>query len=126
MNTQNIPASWIEWSKKGRHKGSKKRNAVLKCLKNGKVRGYFSDLLLSPNLNYRRSMYPSFEHLVDRTNHKDAAVEARVFNDMKSHLNEKEFWSVIEHLFFVGCEKGKIKSSRGKRLKEGWSPEKHY
>ena len=53
MNTQNIPAIWIEWGKKGRHKGSKKRNAVIKCLKNGKVRGYFSDLLLSPNLNYR-------------------------------------------------------------------------
>ena len=71
-------------------------------------------------------MYPSFEHLVDPLNHKEAVVEARIVNDMKSHLNEKEFWRMIEHLFIVGLDKGKIKPPFGKRLPEEWSPEKHY
>lgn len=71
-------------------------------------------------------MYPSFEHLVDPTNHKEAVVEARIINDMKSHLSEAEFWQVVEHLFIVGIDKGKIKAPFGKRLPKGWSPEKHY
>ena len=71
-------------------------------------------------------MYPSFEHLVDPTNHQEAVVEARIFNDMKSHLSEAEFWQAIEHLFIVGVQKGKIKPPFGKRLPKGWSPAKHY
>lgn len=71
-------------------------------------------------------MYPSFEHLVDPTNHQEVAVEARVINDMKSHLSEAEFWQVIEHLFVVGLAKGAIKPPFGKRLPKSWSPTKHY
>lgn len=71
-------------------------------------------------------MYPSFEHLVDPRNHAEAVVEARIINDMKSHLSENEFWQMIEHLFVVGLEKGKIKPPFGKRLPKGWSPGKHY
>ena len=71
-------------------------------------------------------MYPSFEHLVDPKNHADAVVEARIINDMKSHLTEGEFWRVVEHLFVVGLEKGKIRPPFGKRLPRGWSPAKHY
>lgn len=71
-------------------------------------------------------MYPSFEHLVDPNNHSEAVVEARIINDMKSHLSESEFWQMIEHLFVVGLEKGKIKPPFGKRLPKGWSPAKHY
>ena len=71
-------------------------------------------------------MYPSFEHLVDRDKHDDAVVEARIFNDMKSHLSESEFWLVIEHLFAVGLAKGKIKPPFGKRLPKRWSPARHY
>jgi hypothetical protein len=72
------------------------------------------------------SIYPSFEHLLDPTNHAEAVVEARIINDMKSHLSENEFWQVVEHLFAVGLEKGKIRPPFGKRLPKGWSPARHY
>jgi hypothetical protein len=71
-------------------------------------------------------MYPSIEHLVDPTNHEETVVEARIINDMKSHLNEDEFWRVIDHLFAVGVKKGKLKAPFGKRLPKSWSPAKHY
>lgn len=71
-------------------------------------------------------MSPSFEHLVHPTNHAEAVVEARIINDMKSHLSENEFWLVIEHLFSVGLAKEKIKPPFGKRLSKGWSPARHY
>ncbi len=53
-------------------------------------------------------------------------VEARIINDMKSHLSETEFWRVVEHLFVVGIEKKKIVPPFGKRLPRVWSPAKHY
>src|SRR5206468_1755404 len=90
------------------------------------VRGYFSDISLRPDLDNTHSMYPSFEHLVDPANHQEAVVEARIINDMKAHLSENEFWMVVEHLFLVGLEKGKIRPPFGKRLPKGWPPEKHY
>lgn len=71
-------------------------------------------------------MYPSVEHLIDPTNHKEAVVEARVINDMKSHLTEQEFWQVIEHLFVVGIQKGTIKAPFGKRLPKRWAPTRHF
>jgi hypothetical protein len=127
MPDQKIPTPWEKWCKTGRHgAGARKKNAVLKCLISGHVRGYFSDIPLHPDLPDTHSMYPSFEHLVDPKNHEEAVVEARIVNDMKSHLNEKEFWQMIEHLFAVGLQKGKIKPPFGKRLPKGWSPAKHY
>lgn len=127
MNTSTVPAPWIKWCSTGKHGvGSRKKNAVIKCLKNGHVRGYFSDIPLRPDLDTSHSMYPSFDHLIDPTNHKEAVVEARIINDMKSHLSEDEFWHVVEHLFIVGVEKRKIKPPYGKRLPKGWSPKKHY
>jgi hypothetical protein len=71
-------------------------------------------------------MYPSVEHLDGPKNHDATVVEARIFNDMKSHLSENEFWRVIEHLFLVGVEKGKIRPPFGKRLPKGWGPANHY
>ena len=106
--------------------GARKKNAVLKCLCSGHVRGYFSDLVLRPDLASTDSMYPSLEHLVGPKNHADAVVEARVINDMKSHLSETEFWKVIEHLFIVGVEKKKIVAPFGKKLPKGWGPVRHY
>jgi hypothetical protein len=127
MPTPKIPVDWGKWCTTGRHGGgARKKNAVQKCLSCGTVRGYFSDIPLNPNLEPTHSMYPSFEHLISPENHAEAAVEARIFNDMKSHLSEKEFWQVIEHLFIVGVHKGKIIPPFGKRLPKGWSPEKHY
>ena len=71
-------------------------------------------------------MYPSLEHLADPKNHTETVVEARIINDMKSHLREEEFWRVIEHLFIVGIDKGKIRAPFGKRLPKGWSTVRHY
>jgi len=127
MSQQKIPAPWVKWCGTGKHgQGARKKNAVLKCLKSGHVRGHFSDIPLRPDLDPTHSMYPSFEHLHDPSNHQEAVVEARIINDMKSHLSENEFWQVIEHLFLVGLEKGKIKPPFGKRLPRNWSPAKHY
>jgi hypothetical protein len=127
MSTQTIPVTWEKWCRTGRHgKGARKRNAVLRCLKNGHVRGYFSDILLRPDIEATNSMYPSLEHLVSSIDHSQMVVEARIINDMRSHLLEAEFWRVIEHLFAVGVAKGKIEAPFGKRLPKGWSPAKHY
>lgn len=90
------------------------------------MRGYFSDMALNPDLDPTDSMYPSLEHLVDRDNHSETVVEARIFNDMKSHLSENEFWDAISHLFIIGCKKGKIRSRYVRRLAGDWSPAKHY
>ena len=127
MTPPEIPATWEKWCCTGKHgRGNRKRNAILKCLKGGHVRGYFSDILLRPDIETTNSMYPSLEHLVDPSDHSQTVVEARIINDMKSHLSENEFWRVIEHLFLVGVEKGKIKPPFGKRLPKGWGPAKHY
>jgi hypothetical protein len=127
MSTDKIPSPWTKWCTTGRHGvGGRKKNALIKCLKDGHVRGYFSDLPLRPDLEHTHSMYPSFDHLNGPTDHQAAVVEARIINDMKSHLSEDEFWRVIEHLFAVGMGKGKIKPPFGKRLPKGWSPKRHY
>lgn len=127
MPSPKIPAPWQKWCKSGKHgHGARKKNAVLKCLSSGQVRGYFSDIVLRPDLATSDSMYPSLEHLVGPTNHAEAVVEARIVNDMKSHLSESEFWKVIEHLFVVGIEKKKIVPPFGKKLPKRWSPQRHY
>jgi len=127
MTTSKIPVTWAKWCTTGAHgRGERKKNAVLKCLTSGHVRGYFSDIVLRPDIDNTDSMYPSLEHLSDPKNHADAVVEARIINDMKSHLSENEFWLVIEHLFIVGVEKKKIKAPFGKRLPRMWSPKRHY
>jgi len=127
MNTAKIPATWEKWCTTGRHgKGARKKNAIQKCLNSGHVRGYFSDIVLRPDLDITHSMYPSLDHLAGPKNHTETVVEARIINDMKSHLSEAEFWRVIEHLFIVGMGKGKITAPFGKRLPKGWSPARHY
>lgn len=127
MDAQKVPAHWEKWCKTGKHGiAGRKKNAVLKCLKSGQVRGYFSDLLLNPQLEHDHSLYPSIEHLNGPTEHQQAVVETRLINHMKSHLTEDEFWRVIEHLFVVGLEKGKIKPPFGKRLPKKWSPARHF
>ena len=126
MKTPKIPTTWESWCKRGIHSGGRKKNAVLRSLKSGSVRGYFSDFVLNPDLDPSNSMYPSVEHLVAPDNHDETVVEARIINDMKSHLSEDEFWQVIEHLFAVGIEKGKITPPLGKRLPRKWAPRNHY
>ena len=53
-------------------------------------------------------------------------VDVRVINDMKSHLNEAEFWLVIEHLYAVGIADGRIPSGAPRRLVDTWSPVRHF
>lgn len=125
--TPKIPTAWEKWCTTGTHgRGARKKNAVIKCLNSGHVRGYLSDIPLRPDLDDSNSMYPSLEHLIDPKDHSQAVVEARIINDMKSHLSESEFWQVVEHLFIVGIEKKKIKAPFGKRLPRGWTPKRHY
>jgi len=124
--SQKVPAPWSKWCTTGCHSPTTKKNALLKCFNSGHVRGYFSDIPLRPDLDHTHSMYPSIDHLVDPTVHTETVVEARIINDMKSHLSEDEFWRVVEHLFAVGLQKGKLRPPFGKRLPKGWSPEKHY
>jgi len=127
MTTPKVPTTWEKWCASGKHgKGARKKNAVLRCLNSGHVRGCFSDIVLRPDLEVTHSMYPSLEHLAGPTNHSETVVEPRIINDMKSHLSEAEFWQVVEHLFAVGIEKRKIMAPFGKRLKKGWAPERHY
>lgn len=126
MKTQKIPTTWEAWCKRGVHGGARKKSAVLRSLTSGQVRGYFSDIVLNPDIDPCDSMYPSVEHLVHPKDHTQIVVEARIINDMKSHLTEDEFWRVVEHLFSIGIEKGKIKAPFGKRLPRSWRPEKHY
>ena len=76
-----IPAEWKGWCKTGKHKGPCKRSAIVRCLKKGVVRGYFSDFPLDPKCLPTDSMYPSVEHLAGRKN-PDAVVETRIVNDM--------------------------------------------
>ena len=123
MATSQLPPGWENWCKSGIHgTGDRKVNALKKCIKDGVVRGYLSDLILEPDLDKTHPMYPSFEHLNDRTNHDDTVVEATLINHMKSHLSEEDFWKVIEHLFIVGVEKSKITPPFGEKLHEGWRP----
>ena len=126
--TPSVPAPWDKWCTTGniRLRGRRKRNAVLKCLKGGHVRGYFSDILIRPDLPAEDAMAPSIEHLVGPDNHDDVVVETRVVNDMRSILSEREFWQVVEHLFIVGVQKGEIKAPFGKRLPKGWAPKRHF
>jgi hypothetical protein len=126
MATAKIPPNWEKWCLTGRHGGGRKKKALIKSLVNGNVRGYLSDLPLRPDLDPGDSMYPSVEHLIDPTNHQETVVEARIINDMKSHLTQTEFWQVIEHLFAVGVQKGHIKAPYGKRLPKHWRPTKHF
>ena len=70
---------------------------MLKCMDpQGKVRGYYSGLLLDPTL----------------------------VNDMKCHLSEDEFWGAVEHLGAVGLAHGKITPPLRQRKK--WTVARHY
>ena len=66
----------------------------------GEVRGYYSDLLLDPELPDTHALYPSIEHITFPKQHGEIVVETRVVNDMKCILSEEEFWHAIEHLSF--------------------------
>jgi len=123
-NTDLSP-EWVDWCGRGRHGVAAKRRALEICCDNGKVRGWYSDIVLDPNKKQTDSMYPSIDHVSPGDN-ANLKVEARLFNDMKSHLTEAEFWRVVEHLYSVGREKNKIKNRKPYRLPAGWKPWNNY
>jgi len=119
-----LPAAWEAWCKRGRPSAGHRRRAVRQLLKNGEVRGYYSDLLLDPTLPDTHPLYPSVEHTSYPKQPAEIVVETRIVNDMKSILSEKEFWHVIEHLFVVGTAQKKIMEPCQRR--DAWSPARHY
>jgi hypothetical protein len=122
----NLPPKWEAWCQRGRISVGHKRRAVLKCLnrKTAEVRGAYSDLLLDPTLPDTSSLYPSVDHTTSPKNHAEMVVEARVINDMKSHLTEKEFWQIVEHLYAVGTSKENV--SKAARRRDTWKPKRNY
>src|SRR5439155_13529967 len=96
-----LPAAWEAWCHRGRPSVGLRRSAVRRCMNaKGEVRGYYSDLLLDPELPDTHALYPSIEHITFPKQHGEIVVETRVVNDMKCILSEEEFWHAIEHLSF--------------------------
>jgi hypothetical protein len=122
----NLPKVWEDWCKKGKYSvGIKRRPAKEQLDKNKKVRGFYSDFILKPTLAHTDSLYPSMEHVIPKSNDGTLVVEARIINDMKSHLGENEFWMAIEHLYAVGLEKGKV-SHPASRKDSAFRPKNNY
>ena len=122
-----LSEDWLAFCRKGQISQSNQRRSVGSCRgADGVVRGYYSDLPLNPTLPPTHSMYPSHDHTTAPRDHGAMVVDARVINDMKSHLNEAEFWLVIEHLFAVGVAKGRILNGAPRRLLDDWAPERHF
>jgi hypothetical protein len=66
-------------------------------------------------------MYPSHDHTTHLRDDREIVLDARIVNDMKSHLTDSEFWLLIEHLYAVGVAKGTIPLGPPRRLADGWS-----
>jgi hypothetical protein len=126
--TEKMPLSqeWLDFCKRGRLPQGRQRKSVECSVVAGKVRGYYSDLVLDPTLDWTDSLYPSHDHTTHPRDHSNMVVEARVVNDMKGHLNDDEFWRMIEHLYAVGVSKRKIRSGLARRLSPHWRPERNY
>ncbi len=121
--------AWRDFCKRGKRSLRDQIKSVERCLgEDGIVRGFYSDFPLDPALPYMRSMYPSHDHITYPPNHSEMVLEARIVNDMKSHLTESEFWRLIEHLYAVGVAKNKNHNwaNRPQRLPDEWSPVRHF
>lgn len=66
-------------------------------------------------------MYPSHDHTTHPRDDTEMVVDARIVNDVKSHLRASEFWLLIEHLHAVGVTKGAIPPGPSRRLPDDWS-----
>jgi len=122
-----LDPKWGSFCQRGRYSTENQIRSVDSCKgPDGVVRGYYSDLELDPTLPERSALYPSHDHRKDRGDDGDMVVDARMFNDMKTVLAEEEFWKVIEHLYRVGKEKGKIGPGEPRRLPREWSPKRGY
>ncbi len=121
-----LPTAWKEFCKKGRISQGKQVKSVERCFDLDRVvRGYYSDFLLDPTLPPTDAMYPSHDHITYPKDDSEIVIDARVINDMKSIINEQEFWSLIEHLYAVGRTKGKIPNREAKRH-DHWKPKRDF
>jgi hypothetical protein len=117
-----LSESWEAFCGRGRYSIGHQRRSVRRCLgADGVVRGWYSDLPLDPTIHHTRSMYPSHDHTTHPRDDREMVVDARIINDMKSHLTDAEFWSLIEHLYAVGIAKGAIPTDAPRRLADNWS-----
>jgi hypothetical protein len=118
---------WDEFCHRGRLPVNRQRESVnLSAAPDGTVRGYYSDLVLDPTRDPTHSLYPSHDHTRSADDHRQMVVETRLVNDMKTHLSDTEFWRLIEHLYGVGVDKGRIELGSARRLPPDWSPTRHY
>lgn len=118
--------SWSDFCRRGGYPRKMQEASVARCADmNGNVRGYYSDFLLNPELPHTNAMYPSHDHLAGRGSHSQMVVDTRVINDMKSILSEDELWRLVEHLYSVGCAKGRIPQRKAERH-DDWTPTRDY
>lgn len=124
---EKLSEAWDDFCHRGSYSVTNQRRSVARCLGvDGIVRGWYSDLPLDPTIPVTRSMYPSHDHTTHPKNDQHMVVDARVVNDMKSHLDESEFWLLVEHLYAVGLAKGKIPQGAPQRLADNWSSIRHF
>ena len=127
FSNNQLTAEWGDFCNRGNYSEKDQISSVHRSIdSNGNVKGYYSDFPLDPTLDHTDAMYPSHDHFGTPKNDKDMVVDARIINDLKSILTENEFWHVIEHLFCVGIEKGKIANPSPKRLPDNWRPTRHF
>lgn len=120
-----LPKDWEAFCRKGKMPRKWQRASVLATGDPVKgLTGYYSGLPLNPGLAPEHVFYPSHDHLTGRDDHSRAVVETRLVNDMKSILNEDEFWRMVEHLYAVGLEKGKLPGNKARKLETKWLPRK--
>ncbi len=125
--SERLPKPWDHFCHRGAISVTNQRRSVIRCLGEDKiVRGWYSDLPLDPTIHHTRSMYPSHDHTTHPKDDLHMVVDARVVNDMKSHLSDSEFWRLVEHLYAVGVAKGKIPQGAPRRLADDWSSIRHF
>jgi hypothetical protein len=120
-----LSPKWERFCEKGKYSKYNQVKSVEKCIKNGRVHGYYSDFPLNPNLKDTSALYPSHDHTTFPKDDSKMVVDLRIINDMKSMLNEKEFWQIIEHLYAVGKSKGKITELK-QSFNFNWIPKRNY
>lgn len=121
-----LPEHWSNFCRKGNYGTRDQRASVKRCInETGHVRGYYSDILMDPTLPPTNALYPSHDHRSERNDDSDMVIDARVINDMKTILTEDEFWLIIEHLYAVGRQKGRIPDRVALRH-DSWKPERNF
>jgi hypothetical protein len=122
-----LSVEWDAYCHRGKYSVTNQRRSVRRCMgADGIIRGWYSDLPLDSTIPCTRSMYPSHDHITHPKDDREMVVDARVVNDMKSHLTESEFWLLVEHLYGVGVAKRRIPPGPPRRLADNWTSIRHF